>query len=701
MRGMVFSMLSLVTAAFVGCAEDVSEPSIKGEQAQVKVIPTFHSPSKRGTTRAVDGLNINATGFSCLYDASASDEQSPDSKAKVMIDDGGDVDYISYAYRVTGSSALAVEGDAPTFPSDVDAVNVYGWYPYTADHSFTIQADQRTTTDYCLSDLMFANKAQCTRDANGVTPAPLAFRHVMSKVKIVLNPDEGVTVKSVKLMNVKPTVTIDDTDKGNLEVSAAEGEAGDVILLSGGSITSASAAADKTLAAVFPAQTIDAAFIQITADINGSPSTITYVCGTPRTFAKGNEYVANIPVLTSYTGDPTIDIDDMDNPITPLVDNRNYLTLESQDADGTITVQIRSDIKEAEAKTFQYSIDDGATWNDCKAYKGSNYNIPAAHKVMFRGNNASYTKINHIGYSNTEIRISDGSAYVYGNVMSLIDAENFETLTAISEDYALAQLFYGNTSIDLDPEKELLLPATTLADACYQQMFIGCTSLTTAPELPATTLANGCYASMFSGCTSLTTAPELPATTLANGCYASMFSGCTSLTSAPALPATTLAYSCYYNMFDGCTSLTTAPELPATTLANGCYQWMFIGCTSLTTAPALPATTLADGCYQLMFDGCTSLTTAPELPATTLANDCYASMFKGCSKLSSVTCLYTGSLSWTGTYRNYTEDWLENAGTSATSPTLHVKAGQSTDPIDWDLPTGWTVIAALLTNDQP
>ena len=85
------------------------------------------------------------------------------------------------------------------------------------------------------------------------------------------------------------------------------------------------------------------------------------------------------------------------------------------------------------------------------------------------------------------------------------------------------------------------------------------------------TLASYCYNNIFNGCTSLTTAPELPATTLADGCYANMFQGCSSLTTAPALPATTLAESCYSNMFRGCSSLTTAPALPATTLANNCY----------------------------------------------------------------------------------------------------------------------------------
>ena len=72
------------------------------------------------------------------------------------------------------------------------------------------------------------------------------------------------------------------------------------------------------------------------------------------------------------------------------------------------------------------------------------------------------------------------------------------------------------------------------------------------------------FSKIFQGCTSLTTAPALPATTLADNCYSYMFSDCTSLTSTPALPATTLAFSCYYCMFDGCTSLTAAPALPAT-----------------------------------------------------------------------------------------------------------------------------------------
>ena len=163
---------------------------------------------------------------------------------------------------------------------------------------------------------------------------------------------------------------------------------------------------------------------------------------------------------------------------------------------------------------------------------------------------------------------------------------------------------YGNINTLLDYEN----PPTAVAGSyCYQSMFQGCTSLTTAPALPATTLASGCYGEMFLGCTSLTTAPALPATTLANYCYQSMFQGCTSLATAPELPATTLGESCYNGMFYGCTSLATAPELPATVLNTMCYREMFKGCTSLTTPPELPATTLANHCYNSMFYECTSL----------------------------------------------------------------------------------------------
>ena len=98
---------------------------------------------------------------------------------------------------------------------------------------------------------------------------------------------------------------------------------------------------------------------------------------------------------------------------------------------------------------------------------------------------------------------------------------------------------------------------------------------------------------MFSGCTSLVTAPSvLPATTLAGWCYQNMFFGCTSLKTAPTLPATTLATSCYRQMFYGCSLLNYIKCLATKISANYCLiDWVggvasrgtFVKATSMTS----------------------------------------------------------------------------------------------------------------------
>lgn len=49
---------------------------------------------------------------------------------------------------------------------------------------------------------------------------------------------------------------------------------------------------------------------------------------------------------------------------------------------------------------------------------------------------------------------------------------------------------------------------------------------------------------MFSGCSSLTTAPVLPATTLADFCYVEMFSGCINLRAVTCLATNISATLC-------------------------------------------------------------------------------------------------------------------------------------------------------------
>lgn len=68
----------------------------------------------------------------------------------------------------------------------------------------------------------------------------------------------------------------------------------------------------------------------------------------------------------------------------------------------------------------------------------------------------------------------------------------------------------------------------------FKYMFRNCDTLISAEnlQLPKEVKPH-CYEGMFSGCSSLTTAPKLPAKKLERSCYDSMFENCSSLTTAP------------------------------------------------------------------------------------------------------------------------------------------------------------------------
>mgnify|MGYP003486237703 FL=1 len=141
---------------------------------------------------------------------------------------------------------------------------------------------------------------------------------------------------------------------------------------------------------------------------------------------------------------------------------------------------------------FQTSTDGGNTW--------TNYTIDTAitlntgDEVSFRAksNRTSAQSNNVVFYF-----IMEGKIEAWHNVMSLYRTNDFATYESVV-DYAFDHLFWYCTSLTKAP----VLPATTLADHCYSNMFQG-TSLTKAPELPATTLVSNCYSNMFSGCQSL------------------------------------------------------------------------------------------------------------------------------------------------------------------------------------------------------
>ena len=314
-----------------------------------------------------------------------------------------------------------------------------------------------------------------------------------------------------------------------------------------------------------------------------------------------------------------------------------------------------------------YSLDK-TTWT--QYVFGTNISLNIGDKCYWKGDNNSFSESNwiYIGFSST------GKVYANGNIMSLLDS-TCESLT-IPTNSCFRKLFYDSKILSC-PE----LPATTLANNCYQSMFSGCNLLTTPPKLPAMTLVSDCYSYMFNNCASLEVAPDLQATTLAENCYYGMFSY-SGLIETPKLPAMTLANECYREMFNNCKSLVKVNELPATTLANYCYYSMFMECTSLTMIPdVLPAIVMKESCYSWMFYGCTSLRKMPNILATTLAINCFRVMFGECSSIK-ISSSKTGNyqkpyrIPKTGTISSQPSGWntqmfIGTGGTYTSNPSVN------------------------------
>lgn len=89
---------------------------------------------------------------------------------------------------------------------------------------------------------------------------------------------------------------------------------------------------------------------------------------------------------------------------------------------------------------------------------------------------------------------------ISGNIMSLIYGDDFigQTVWTKRIIYWAEDGFFKQC--DIRHAKNLILPATTLSQDAYADMFSHCVYLESAPVLPAQTLVKGCYKRMFYSC---------------------------------------------------------------------------------------------------------------------------------------------------------------------------------------------------------
>lgn len=244
-------------------------------------------------------------------------------------------------------------------------------------------------------------------------------------------------------------------------------------------------------------------------------------------------------------------------------------------------------------KNLQFSYDD-QNWEDWTGPK----TIYAGEKLYVRGLD-DYVYNNQTIMGNAFFTISYGYVECHGNIMSLCNNSNI--IKEMSFNSLFKDAYYLKTAPDIIADE-------VEVNGC-DKMFYGCSNLKSIDKIDVKKVGAWSFSFMFYNCSSLVNIPSiLPATELADHCYQQMFYNCQSLTQAPELPATELYEYCYNNMFSNCSSLVKAPtELPATTLADNCYYGMFYNCISLERAPYLPASQLVSYCYGNMFSYCSKL----------------------------------------------------------------------------------------------
>ena len=194
------------------------------------------------------------------------------------------------------------------------------------------------------------------------------------------------------------------------------------------------------------------------------------------------------------------------------VDKATPLTLVAQ-ADGKITVTFNNGI--ILANDIHYTVNGGAEQTIVKDTKGAyDIELKKGDVVQLYSINTSLGGGAVAGARGGTRAVDDGAKYInirpsmkteiFGNVMSLLKGkDNLESATTIEANNAFYGLFAGADKLVNNTERLLVLPATTLTEGCYQDMFNGCKGIEKAPELPAPKLEKNCYQEMFYDCAKL------------------------------------------------------------------------------------------------------------------------------------------------------------------------------------------------------
>ena len=240
-------------------------------------------------------------------------------------------------------------------------------------------------------------------------------------------------------------------------------------------------------------------------------TTYGYDWGYPIGYTNGTTYGESIGYTTGYTagysygydiGYADGEDDGYAEATTPY--NDQYFTLEAFDVDdkGMPGLEITNN-----GVDIYYSSDGGNTWTSITSGSAATIGITEGTKVMLKGtNNTLWVDDGNDAYCGLVFTGSDANFKAYGNVMSLLEGDNFgiQLNTNYSDQFHSLFIDFAN----LKHAKDIVLPTNgELVSYAFSEMFSGCTNLEDAPVIctapSRAALGQATYSDMFVSCDNL------------------------------------------------------------------------------------------------------------------------------------------------------------------------------------------------------
>lgn len=220
--------------------------------------------------------------------------------------------------------------------------------------------------------------------------------------------------------------------------------------------------------------------------------------------------------------------------------------------------------------TMEYSL-DGVNWTSYDLTTKPSVNVNPNSNIYLRGTNFKNKQ------SGSVINFTKDYT-VGGNFMSLSNYATMGSVTTINNNNLIQRTFSNQTHLvsaaDLNFGN-----VTTIGDNCLQEIFNGCTSMTTPPDLSGlTSVATYGLSNIFNSCYSLTTPPDLSGlTSIGSNGLRNIFFGCISLTTGPDLSnVTSISQNGLESAFYGCSKISTVttPNISDLTQNNVLNNWL-------------------------------------------------------------------------------------------------------------------------------